>query len=203
MRKILLAITLIMVLACSASALPRLAVRQFEDRSEEGKAPAGAVMDMMVTELNKAGVFDLIEREHLDYIADEIKLGQMGLIDPSTAIEVGKIQSPRYTMTGAITLYYYSEKGSGFALPILGSATQAKTAYVMLDIRIIDNATSKIIYTSDQLGQSKQVAKGALATYKGFFIGSYNRTTGGLLATATRDSVMKHVAAIKAINWKE
>ena len=202
MRK-LLALIFVLALAGSAYALPRMAVRAFEDRSEEGKAPAGAVMDMMVTELNKAGVFDLMERERLDYIAEEIRLGQSGLVDPSTAPAVGKIKGVQYTMTGAITLYYYSEKGSGFALPILGSATQAKTAYVMLDIRIIDNSTGAIIYTSNQLGQSKQVAKGALATYKGFFIGSYNRTTGGILASATRDAVMKHVAAIKAIEWKE
>ena len=64
-------------------------------------------------------------------------------------------------MTGAITLYYYSEKGSGFAIPILGSATQAKTAYVILDIRIIDNTTGEIIYTGDQVGTSRRDAKGA------------------------------------------
>ena len=194
---------LVLGLASSASALPRMAVRAFEDRTEDGKAPAGAVMDMMVTELNKAGVFDLMERERLDYIAEEIRLGQSGLMDPSTAPAVGKIKGVQYTMTGAITLYYYNEKGSGFALPVLGSATQAKTAYVILDIRIIDNSTGQIVYTSDQTGQAKQIAKGAIAAYKGFYIGSYNRTTGGLLATATRDAVMKHVNAIKNIYWEE
>lgn len=49
----------------SGYALPRLAVRQFEDRTQEKDAPAGAVMDMMVTELNKAEVFELVERERL------------------------------------------------------------------------------------------------------------------------------------------
>ena len=203
MRKILVASMLLLCLAECAFARPRLSVRTFEDRSEEGNAPAGAVMDMMVTELNKAGVFDLMERERLDYIADEIRLGQSGLMDPSTAPKVGKIKGVRYMMTGAITLYYYAEKGSGFAIPILGSATQAKTAYVVLDIRIIDTSTGEIVYTSDQVGEAKQVATGAIAAYKGFFIGSYKRTTGGLLATATRNSIMKHVNAIKAREWEE
>ena len=202
MRKFL-ALIFVLIFASSACALPRMVVQAFTDRSEEGKAPAGAVMNMMLTELNKAGIFELVERESIKSIADEIALGQSGLVDPSTAIAVGKIRSPQYSMEGAITLYYYSEKGSGFAIPILGSATQAKTAYVMLDLRIVELATGKIIYTANQLGQSKQVAKGAIAAYKGFFIGSYSKTTGGLLATATRDSVMKHVAAIKAIPWKE
>ena len=203
MRRVLAVFAFVVILAGSACAAPRLAVRAFEDRSEEGKAPAAAIMDMMVTELNKARVFDLMERERLDYIADEIKLGQSGLMDPSTAPKVGKIKGVQYTMTGAITMYYYSEKGSGFVLPILGMATQAKTAYVMLDLRVIDNSTGEIVYTSSQLGQSKQVLKGSAATYKGFFIGSYNRTTGGILANATRDAVMKHVDAMKAMHWEE
>ena len=203
MKKLVLMSMLVLMFACCADAKPRMAVRAFEDRSEEGKAPAGAIMDMMVTELTKAGVFDLMERERLDYIADEIKLGQSGLMDPSTAPKVGKIKGVQYTMTGAITLYYYSEKGSGFAIPVLGHATQAKTAYVVLDIRIMDNSTGAIVYASNETGEAKQVAKGAIAAYKGFFIGGYNRTTGGILATATRDAVMKHVSAIKAQDWEE
>lgn len=203
MRKLLLLMLVLAVSAGSADARPRVTVRAFEDRSDEGKAPAGAVMGMMVTELTKAGVFDLMEREHLDYIADEIKLGQSGLMDPSTAPKVGKIKGAQYTMTGAITHYHYYEKGSGFAIPVLGHATQAKTAYVTLDIRIMDNSTGAIVYASDATGEAKQSAKGAIAAYKGFFIGGYDRTTGGLLATATRNSVMKHVEAIKAITWEE
>ncbi|MBQ7544319.1 MAG: hypothetical protein IJT02_05175 [Synergistaceae bacterium] len=202
MRK-LLVVLLVLGLAGSAAAKPRLAIRAFEDKTEDGNAPAGAVMDMMVSELNKTGIFSLMERERLDYVAEEIKLGQSGLMDPSTAPKVGKIKGAQYSMTGAITVYYYSKKGSGFVVPILGFATQAKTAYVMLDLRVIDNSTGDIVYAASQLGESKQVAKGAAAAYKGFFIGGYNRTTGGILASATRNAVMKHVDAIKAVYWEE
>ena len=207
MRKILSAVTLVLVLACSASALPRLTVRDFADKSEEGKAPAGAIMNMMITELSKAGVFDIMDREKetMDFMKDEYKMMYEGLIDPSTAIELGHIQSPRYKMDGAITMYYYSEKGSGFAIPVLGTATRAKTAYVMIDLRITDLKTSKVIYASNELGQSnKQISKGAIAAYRGFFIGSYQNQSGGILAMATRDSVRKHVEAIRAIDvWEE
>ncbi len=203
MRKFLAVSALVVCFAGSACAKPRLTVRAFEDRSEEGKAPAAAIMDMMVTELNKAGVFDLMERERLDFVADEINLGMSGLMDPSTAPKAGKVKGAQYSMTGAITVYYYSEKGSGFVVPILGFATQAKTAYVMIDLRIIDNSTGQIVYSGSELGQAKQVVKGAAAAYKGFFIGSYNRQTGGMLASATRDSVLKHVAAIKGRYWEE
>lgn len=200
-RKIFFAFILLFLLITSAYARPRAAIRAFENRTEDEKVPAGAVMDMMVTEINKAGIFDLMERERLDYIRDEILLGQSGLMDPETAPKVGKIKGVQYTMTGAITLYYYDEKGSGIAIPIIGSMTTAKTAYVLLEIRVMNNDTGQIVYTSDQLGTAKHVARGAVA-YQGFFIGSYRKTTGGILATATRDAVMKHVEAMKRIAWE-
>lgn len=203
MKKIILVALFISVcFVGTAFARPRLTVRTFEDRTEEGNAPAAAVMDMMVTELNKAGVFDLMERERLDYIADEIRLGQSGLMDPSTAPKVGKIKGVEYTMTGAITLYYYDEKGGGIAIPIIGGASQKKTAYVTLEIRIISNTTGEIVYTSDQIGTSNRDAKGAIAAYKGFYIGGYKRQYGGQLGAATREAVLKHVAAIKSRSWE-
>ena len=185
----------------NARSKPRMAVRSFVDRTGESQAAAGAIMDMMVSELSKAKVFSLMERERFDeYLGKEITLGQSGLIDPSTAPAVGKLKGLQYTMTGAITLFYYSEKASGVAIPVLGMATQAKTAYVVLDIRILDNVTGEIVYASDQTGQAKQVAKGAAVTDKRFFIGSYSKQTGGLLQEAARDAVRKHVSAIRNLS---
>lgn len=200
--KRILAVILLLCAISPAYGLPRLSVRAFEDRTPDNDAPASAVMDMMVTELDKAGIFSLLERERLDLIAAEQKLNIEGLVDPDSAIKVGKLKGAQYMMTGAITLYYYDEKGKGIALPVLGSASTARTAYVMLEIRIFDNSTGEIVYTSDQLGTAKREAKGAIAAYRGFFIGKYARTTGGILASATRDAVMKHVSAMKMQNWE-
>ena len=204
MRKIFVGIVIVLLLSMvgSAFALPRLAVRKFEDNSEEGKAPAGAIMNMMVTELSKAKIFNLVERENLNYIADEIALGQSGLMDPSTAPAVGKVKGAQYSMDGAITMYYYDENGKGILVPVIGGATQKKTAYVVLDIKIIDNSTSEIVYAESQVGTAKRAMKGAIGGYKGFYIGAYKKETGGILAEATRQAVMKHVNAINAEDWE-
>ena len=105
---LILAIVLTATMTSASFAAPRLAVRAFEDRTQEQDAPASAIMDMMVTELDKSGVFDLVEREKFDYIAEELELSQSGLVDPSMVLEVGKIHSAQYTMTGAITVYFYN-----------------------------------------------------------------------------------------------
>lgn len=197
----LLIFAVLSVSASSLYALPRMTIRKFEDRTQEQDAPAGAVMDMMVTELNKVKVFDLVERERLDHVIEEQQLMMQGLIDPSMAYDVGKLHNAQFSMEGAITLYYYNEKARGFVLPVIGSAAIAKTAYVAIDLRIVDNRTGAIIYSSEQIGSSRQDAKGSLGGYKGFFIGGYKRTHGGILASAARDAVMKHVTAIKERSW--
>ena len=190
------------VTAGTAYAIPRLTVKNFEDRTQEQDAPASAIQDMMVTELINAGVFELVEREKIDEILDEHTLSMSGFIDPSMILETGKGHSAQYEMHGAIALYFYNEKTKGFTLPIIGSAAVAKTAYVLLEIRIIDNTTSRIIYASEQLGSAKQNAKGNLNSYQGFFIGGHQKTYGGILALATRDAVKKHVKAIRAKVWE-
>ena len=201
MRKILLAIVLVFCLTCSASALPRMTVRQFEDKTDDGKAPAGAVMNMFVTELSKAGIFELVEREALNYIADEQRLAMSGLMDMSTAPQAGKIRGAQYTMTGAITLYYFAEKGQGMKIPIIGTYAQINNAYVMLEIRIIDNATSTVIYADNKLGVSERRSRGNTGVGS-YFIGKYTKTEGGALSAATRQAVEQHVKAIKAIEWE-
>ena len=206
MRKIFsgfVVVLLLVLMVGNAYALPRLAVRKFEDKSDEGKAPANAIMNMMVTELSKAKIFTLVERENLSYIADEIDLGQSGLVDPSTAPAVGKVKGAQYSMDGAITMYYYDETGKGILIPVIGGATQKKTAYVVLDIKITDNSTSEIIYAESQVGSAKRAMKGAIGGYKGFYIGGYTKETGGILAEATRQAVIKQVTAIQqAENWE-
>ena len=200
---VIVLLLLLMSMIGSAFALPRLAVRKFEDKSGDGKAPADAIMNMMVTELSKAKIFNLVERENLSYIADEIALGQSGLMDMSTAPAVGKVKGAQYSMDGAITMYYYDEKGSGILIPVIGGATQKKTAYVVLDIKIIDNSTSEIVYAETQVGSAKRAMKGAIGGYKGFYIGTYTKESGGILAEATRQAVIKHVTAINAEDWKQ
>lgn len=48
----------------------------------------------------------LLERERLDDIKAEQKLGQSGIVDPATTAKLGRIAGAQYYMTGSVTLYY-------------------------------------------------------------------------------------------------
>ena len=64
-------LALLLVCVGFAEAKPRLAVREFENKAG-GSVPASAITEMMTTELYEAGLFTLVEREKLNYVADEI-----------------------------------------------------------------------------------------------------------------------------------
>ena len=192
-----LAVLLSFVLVSGAEAKPRLTVRAFENKTGE-KVPASAITEMMTTELYKSGLFSLMERERLDYVAEEIRLGQSGLMDSSTAPELGKIKGAQYTMTGAVTVYHYHAEGGVLVIPGIAGGAAARTAYVTLDIRIIDNETGEVVYAAAEQGKATRELAGFGTRFGGFATATY----GGVLASATRDAVVKHVADMEEYEWE-
>jgi curli biogenesis system outer membrane secretion channel CsgG len=101
-------------------------------------------------------------------------------------------------MTGAVTLYYYNASGGAVPIPGIGGAGAAgKTGYVTLDIRVIDTSTGEVVYAAAEQGKASREVGGLITRYGGFATGSY----GGILASATRDSVQKHVKSMKGHYW--
>lgn len=195
-RVLLLVLTAILSWASLAEAKPSLAVREFENKAG-GSVPAAAVTEMMTTELYESGLFTLVEREKLNYVADEIRLSQSGLMDESTAPELGKIKGARYSMTGAVTEYHYKASGGAVPIPGIGGAGGvSNTAYVTLDIRVIDNQTGEVVYAAAEQGASNQTIGGLITKYGGFGAGKIN----GILAAATRKAVVKHVEGLRSLH---
>ena len=193
----ILAVLICFALAIGAEAKPRLTVRAFENKTSE-KVPASAITEMMTTELYKSGLFSLMERERLDYVAEEIRLGQSGLMDASTAPELGKIKGAQYTMTGAVTVYHYHAEGGVLVIPGIAGGAASRTAYVTLDIRIIDNETGEVVYAAAEQGKATRELAGFGTRFGGFATATY----GGVLASATRDAVVKHVADMEEYEWE-
>ena len=192
LRLFILTAILLGALAAGAEARPTLAVREFENKAG-GDVPASAVTEMMTTELYEAGLFTLLEREKLKYVGEEIRLSQSGLMDESTAPELGKIKGAQYSMTGAVTEYHYKAAGGAIPIPGVGGIGGASnTAYVTLDIRISNNETGEVAYAAAERGASNQTLGGLITKYGGFGAGKIN----GILAAATRKAVMKHVESM-------
>src|SRR5262245_35788803 len=70
----------------------RVGVVDFENKTAYGQARLGqAASDILITELVKTGKFIMIERDKINKIMEEHKLGMSGTLDPMTVAKMGKI----------------------------------------------------------------------------------------------------------------
>ncbi|MCX5787798.1 MAG: DUF4384 domain-containing protein [Elusimicrobia bacterium] len=68
-----------------------------EDRADE----LGAVLsDFLIAGLQKDRRFTFLDRKYLSAVVKEARLGQIGIGDPSTAVELGKITGATYLLLG-------------------------------------------------------------------------------------------------------
>ena len=149
----------LVVLAASpafASDKPRIAVLEFENKAEAARSwwrnqGAEAMQDVFVTELVKSGKFRVIDRERLDALMREKNLALSGDLDPSTAVQAGKLLGVEYFLVGAVTEYGATDTGahgrSRRGLP--GFRAGKKTFVAAANARIINAETGEILWADD------------------------------------------------------
>jgi curli biogenesis system outer membrane secretion channel CsgG len=167
MRKFYLLLSLLLLIppCFSQESIPtgkkRIAVIPF-DSQLVGTANLGKIVsEMFVTSLVQLGCFDVIERNKLNEIMQEIKLGEGGMVDLSTAVKAGKLLGVDYILTGTITEFGIREEKKGGILGFFknlfgGGAQKVSIARVKFDYRIIDVATGKIFFADTGEGEEKQ-----------------------------------------------
>jgi curli biogenesis system outer membrane secretion channel CsgG len=169
--KRILTLTLCAVLATlvasplfAADDKPRIAVIEFVNKANSGwhwwnDRGAAAMQDVFVTELVKSGKFRVIDRERLDAIMREKNLTLSGDIDPSSAIEIGKLLGVEYFLTGSVTEYGATDVGAHGSgrrgLP--GFGVGKKTFVAAANARIIDAQTGEILWADEARGEESNV----------------------------------------------
>lgn len=143
---------------------PRIAVIEFENKANSSwhwwsDRGAAAMQDVFVTELVKSGKFRVIDRERLDAIMREKNLTLSGDVDPSTAVEIGKLLGVEYFLTGSVTEYGATEAGAHGSgrrgLP--GFGVGKKTFVAAANARIIDAQTGEILWADEARGEESNV----------------------------------------------
>ncbi|MDA3850035.1 MAG: hypothetical protein PF447_02055, partial [Spirochaetaceae bacterium] len=91
---------------------PALAVMYLETNASQGStsvisqddkdALALAVREMILADLSSMDFLILVEREELERILEEQRLGLSGLLDQETASEAGELLGARYLLTGSL-----------------------------------------------------------------------------------------------------
>ncbi len=122
---------------------PRVAVMDFENKSQHGGWRIGrGASDILTTELVKVRKFRMMERDRLSSLLKEQDLGVSGRIDPSTAAKIGKVLGVEYIITGAVTEYGQSGgSGGGFRFSM-----SKKGYHATVDVRMVNAATGEIVF---------------------------------------------------------
>lgn len=113
----------------------RIAVLPFQSKGA-ARDLGEIVLDKMITSLVNLKRFNVMERAELQRILEEQKLGMTGVLDASTAAEIGK--------------------GIGLDAIILGSVTAVKSS-VGIDARVIDTETASIVTSKDAYSTSTNI----------------------------------------------
>jgi curli biogenesis system outer membrane secretion channel CsgG len=137
----------------------RIGVVDFENKTKYGAARLGtSASDILITELAKSNRFIVVERDKLDKLMAEQKLGMSGAVDPGTAAKMGKILGLNAIVTGAISQFGEQSEGSEYII------TQSKNQVVKctVDIRVVDVETGQVLYADSGAGLAKKHSGGVL-----------------------------------------
>ncbi len=161
----------------------RVAVIDFENKTTYGARLGNTATDIMITELAKSGKFILVERDKMNKLLEEQKLGMTGVIDFNTAAKAGKILGLNAIVTGSVSQFGSKTEGSDYLI----TKTKRQIVEATVDVRVVDVETGQILYADS--------GKGVVKRSSGKFLGmgtkaGYDETLEG---EALRAAIVKFV----------
>ncbi|WP_395376404.1 CsgG/HfaB family protein [Marinicella sp. W31] len=200
MKKLFLLLTAMM---CSGMAAaqdrPVVAVLDFTNdtqaawwRSDVGRELGG----MLANELVSTGAFKVVERQKLDSVLGEQDLGASGRVSKSSAAKMGKVTGAQYLITGKVAAYEENTSGSGGGVSFKGISLGGKksSAYLAIDLRVVNSTTGEVEYVRTVEGKSKG---GGMSV--GLSRGGFGGSLGGHKKTPTGKAI--RAALIEATDY--
>ena len=135
---------ILMVMTASVFAYepaPTLAVLDFENNSfykpDEVQALSKGLAQIMITELNRSGAIQVVERQKLRSLMDELKLAQSGVISEEGSLQVGKMIGARHLVFGGYMVMMDDK--------------------IRIDVRIVEVETGLTLKAGEVTGKTKDV----------------------------------------------
>ena len=174
-----------------AGGKPVVAVNEFKNETSAGWWYGGAgrdLADMLTNELQATGKFKLVEREKLAAVMDEQDLADSGRIKKGTGAKIGKLTGAQYIITGSLSAYEENVQGTGGGISFRGISVGGKkeSAYLAVDLRVIDTTTGEVEFVRTVEGRSSG---------GGLNVGLYRGGFGGNLSKEEKTPAGKAIRA--------
>lgn len=89
--------------------------------------------------------FDVIERQKVDALLDEMNLSEGGIVDSTRAVKAGKMIGADYFLMGEVSVFNVQVLWKAIPYSKTGKAQRIVQAHIVADMRIVDTRTSKIV----------------------------------------------------------
>lgn len=147
-----LSFALVMTVQAFAADKPRIGVLRFSNHTHAGwwgDTSGTELQDMLIAELASTEAFRVLERKELDDVLSEQKLSESGLVDESTRLKPGKIKIAKYLVAANVSAFQENTTGSDAGVTVFGFNVggEKKTAYMAVDLKVIDTETGEIVKT--------------------------------------------------------
>lgn len=172
----------------------RVGVVDFENKTAYGGRLGTAASDILITELTKTGKFIVVERDKMDKLMAEQRLGMSGAIDPNTAAKMGKILGLNAIVTGSVSQFGVSTTGSDYLLV----QTKKQVADATVNIRVVNTETGQVLYADS--GEGKSTSSNGQVLGMGTR-GGYNETIEGESLRAAISQLVENITS--QINKKQ
>lgn len=186
---VVFAVTFFLVAISQAEDKPRLGVLKFDNTTSAGwwSSTMGTdLQEMLTNELASIGSFRVLERQQLDAVIKEQDLGVSGRISKSTRSKLGNVTGAQYLVSGTVSAYEESTKGTGggFKFGVISLGGKQEKAYLAVDLKLIDVETGEI---ADQRTVEASSKGGGLSV--GLDIGDFSGDFGGFAKTPAGKAV--------------
>ncbi|MBQ7479438.1 MAG: hypothetical protein IJT01_11195 [Selenomonadaceae bacterium] len=145
--------------AASLYEYPNVAVLPYANKaavsSQLSLADASLVSEFVIEKLLDSERFNVVEREVLMNIMQEHNLNMSGMIDPMTAVQVGKLAGAQYFVAGSVTGLSTKSSGLGYEHSRVGGLNANKnTVIANVTARFIDIETGRVVMAVSGTGES-------------------------------------------------
>jgi len=137
----------------------RVGIFAFKNKSRYGQDKlTQAAVDILYSELEKSGLFELYERADLAELQKEYDLIESGNVNPVSAAERGKLVGVQAVIIGSITQFGIKEEGKDYGV----YQKKVEIAEATVDVRVVDTTTGKIITADSGTGRAEQTTETTL-----------------------------------------
>ncbi len=212
MRREIHAITLTLLCASIASAQenrPKVAVKTFENPANFSRSTIGnGLTDILTTELQNTGKFNVLERGNVDELTKEMDFGTTDYAKSSTFAQKGHLLGAQYILMGKVTNFSYVEHASQERkINLLGPNTiqtiYQQQADVRVDFRLIDVSSGETVIS--QSGEAHKSNKSQVSEMQSWL--SWTRSgsitaesSSSLIGRATTEAVKEIVRKLNALS---